>query len=262
MSVSCWHRSTCNRRINCAARDQLTEAREYYEAVLKKTPEDVDARLLLARAHASLGDLGEAAKLVEKPLPDVTKGEQGTSDPKLVDAWIQLCLSQVGAEMNKPEPDWTRILSLLDEAFKKAPNDPRLLAAIAVVVSQHEGEGFERLRSGLEDVLADGRAPATCHLVLGTALGVKGDLEPAIRHLRAAQKSLPENPLIANNLAMFLMQLDPAPLEECSNWRTWLPNRCRTSHMCSTPEGRCSIDWKGTTRRCPTWKQPSTCRLR
>jgi tetratricopeptide (TPR) repeat protein len=198
------------------ARKELEAARDEWRARLDQLPHDVNARLRLADAHTQLGEFPAAIRVLHEALPDVNA--QG--DPRRRKAWASVCIAAIAIELKRPHTDWERLLRVIDVGLSVADDDPRLYEAIAVVLGRHQPADSARLRSILEEALAAGRAPATCHFLLGSVLGATGEIEQGIQHLRTALKEYPEHPIIANNLAMLLLRARTPQPEEALHLAT------------------------------------------
>lgn len=104
-------------------------------------------------------------------------------------------------------------LGLLDAALRSDPSNP----AISIEVSQLVAAGRElspELRKALETQLVNGQAHATAHIVLASYQLSKGNIKGAMPHLKVANRQIPGNPMILNNLALAMALLSPDSVSE------------------------------------------------
>jgi len=101
--------------------------------------------------------------------------------------------------------NYAKQLELLNRALVHGPNDARILTLLADLATR-EWQRADEVRAALQQILAQGAAPATVHMVLGTRALEKGDLENAQMHLELAHEHHAQMPLVLNNLAWVLAQ--------------------------------------------------------
>ncbi len=189
------------------AEQHASQARVHFQHLRQQEPENVSHLLRLAEAHALSLQFREAERLLQEQLSKKLDVEVTTAQ------LITLAILEIDLEIKKDRPNWPHVVSLLERSLAAAPLHSIVFPRIAVVVGRFQGEKADELRNILEDALADGQAPAVCHLLLGTSLGEADQFEEAIQHLEAARKVYPQSPVILNNLAYFLMETDPPQLE-------------------------------------------------
>lgn len=184
------------------------QARDRFRDLWDREPENVNHLLRLAEAHALSLQFREAETLLFEHLNKKLDVEATAT------ALVKLAMLEVDLELEKDAPDWALVVSLLERSLASGYLHGYVFERIALVVGRHSGEKADQLREQLEAALADGRAPAVCHLLLGTLLGQNDQKADAIRHLEAARRVYPENPVVLNNLAYYLMESDPPQLED------------------------------------------------
>ncbi|MBX3438406.1 MAG: hypothetical protein KF861_13020 [Planctomycetaceae bacterium] len=194
--------------MNDAATVQVSQARMHFQSLRAKNPDELQPLLWLVETHAFTHDFDTAEVMLVEHL----NKQLDVDATKL--ALLKLALVEIDANLKKEHPDWGRLIALLERSLGAFPNQEVLFPRVAIVAGRLQGPEADQLRKTLEDALADGRAPAVCHLLLGTMLGKSGRIEDAVQHLRAAQQVFPENPVVLNNLACFLMELNPPRLDE------------------------------------------------
>ncbi len=187
---------------------QARQARVHFERLREENPDEVQPIIRLAEAYAITHNFADAEQLLAEHLAK----NLDVDEAKL--ALLKLALIEIDVELKRVEPNWPRVVTLLERSLGAGPAQEYVLARVALVAGRFHGAETDHLRQVLEEALADGRAPAVCHLLLGTMLGQGGQLDEAIQHLRAAQQVFPDNPVVLNNLAWYLTKTDPPQLEE------------------------------------------------
>lgn len=189
------------------AEQHAGQARQHFQHLREQEPENVTHLLRLAEAHAVSKQFREAEQLL--------LGQRKKNlDVEAVSAeLVALAILEVDLELKRDQPNWPLVVSLLERSLEVPSLHSVVFPRIAIVVGRFPGEKANDLRGILEEALADGRAPAVCHLLLGTALGDAGKFDEAVQHLEAARKVHPDSPVILNNLAAFLKETNPPQLE-------------------------------------------------
>ncbi len=101
----------------------------------------------------------------------------------------------------------------LQEAYSADPTNPAVTVQIAQAIAQGENTG-EELRKALEKQLEDGTASGAAYLILGNSRLGNGDMETGINYLENALEVFPDAPIILNNLAYAMLQLEPPKIDE------------------------------------------------
>jgi tetratricopeptide (TPR) repeat protein len=194
------------------AEDHATRARLHFQQQLQQDSTNLTAVLGLADSYAVVGRFVESEQVL------TTELTHRPNDNALKVAFLKLALLEVEHQLSRPAPDWDRTVLLLDRSLVAFPDNSYIFTRIAQVAARSQGAEGQALRVTLENALADGRAPAICHLLLGNTWGEQGEFDRAVQHLRAAQTAYPESPVVLNNLAWFLMKRgSTAELEEALN---------------------------------------------
>jgi tetratricopeptide (TPR) repeat protein len=191
-----------------AAAASANRARVHFEEIHDRYPDDIRPLLRISEAHVLMYEFEKAEQLLEEHLavnPDVAVLKQ---------ALLNLALLEIDIQLGRDTPDWPRVVRLLERSLRYFPSQDHVFARVALVVGRFQGAEAAQLRQTLEDALANGTAPAVCHLLLGTMVGQAGKTDEAIQHLRAAHRVFPNNPIVLNNLAYYLTQTDPPQLAE------------------------------------------------
>ena len=99
--------------------------------------------------------------------------------------------------------DMTQKMIQLDKALRLAPDSPAVLSRVAQIATL-KGRPAETANERLRQILANAKAPAVVHFILGTSAAEKQDTETALFHLEQASRINPNVPVTLNNLAWVL----------------------------------------------------------
>ncbi|MDA1018529.1 MAG: tetratricopeptide repeat protein, partial [Planctomycetota bacterium] len=139
-------------------------------------------------------------------------GWQLTREPRLKQAmarayseWVQFLWADRAEHL--PE-----LIAILERALRAVPNEKVILERLAVLAAE-VGTDSSAAQTALKELLASGKAPASVHLILGTAATGAGDLKKALLHLEQAYEAEPHMPAVLNNLAWTLSHLDPPQID-------------------------------------------------
>lgn len=205
-----------------SAKSELNMAKAFFEAKLEADSDDTNSRVALARTLFLIGELPEAERLLRDRFaePDAETCRQ---------EFATILVNQVDRlAATNPDTTLAQRLDLLQHAIACCPESPAVLSRLAVLAADNS-EQSHVAQSALKDVLADGRAPASVHLILGTQAALKGDEETARMHLELARHLEPEMAVALNNLAWLLTNTDPPENERAfqlanSATKTWPDN--------------------------------------
>jgi tetratricopeptide (TPR) repeat protein len=164
--------------------------------LLATSPDDLAARVRLAKAAVFLGDHALAANVLRL-------GLQRTGDPRYRSRLAEVFAVWSDAEAAQPSADPDRTLLRLEEGLRFDPNSGPLLERFARVL-QSAGPRADKARRTLRDLLASGEGGAGAHFALGIDAWLRGEAGPARIHLEEAARLFPNGPAIANNLAWVL----------------------------------------------------------
>ena len=195
------------------AREVAEQARDYYRRRLENDPKNASYRVMLARIELFLQNAEQAEKVLLEGLREAIA--TGEPDEKVVRQFRQaLSLVYVTRfdEVSQAAPEELgQRIRLLQQALQYGPDNPRALDRLAQLATLGEDDA-EAARQQLKQVLAEGQAPPTVHLIVGTSLLEKGESEQAIQHLELAFEQMPRMPVVANNLAWALAFRDSPDL--------------------------------------------------
>ncbi len=168
-------------------------------------PQNVQIWLDLAEAHTLLGQFEAASRILQDAL---VLHDQ----PKLRDAlsmtWILWSDQLVTAE----PPNYEGAFELLAGGFVNTPNESLLFDRMLKVLKS-KSDATTEAEEFLTQNIVKGVAPGLSHLILGTYLFEVNRPEEAGIHLDQAFKLLPNGPIVANNLAWYLVRTEPGDPE-------------------------------------------------
>lgn len=177
------------------------QAQSLFEKMLVADPTDVQARL----------DLGEATLLLEK-FPNTIKlledGLKLNPDPRYKKALTQVLIHWSDSILRDSPDQQQTAFQLLAKALEYDPNEILLFDRIIALLKANDANA-KTIEDFLLDNITQGRAVGISHLILGTALYERQELEQGGFHLQRAFELLPQGPIIANNFAWHLVQSDP-----------------------------------------------------
>lgn len=152
-----------------------------------------------AEAYATLDDYENAERVMKKAVRELPNDENlNQALSRVYTTWA----AHLGQAEDTAESLGQRI-GLLDKAVTLTPADPAPWAAIAHL-TRHEGKTAEHARALLNPILADGTAPATVHMILGTIAAEVENYKLAKVHLEQAVALHPAGAVALNNLAWVL----------------------------------------------------------
>jgi tetratricopeptide (TPR) repeat protein len=188
-----------------AARRAAQRAAAHYRQLVQSNPRAWRDRLHWAQSEAMQENYSQAATILRAGL--------AAPDPQVFhDALVGVYLAWYAATAGETPEGLATRLELLDQALAHGPSHPRVLTLVAEA-SGRGGEQSETARQALQEALADGKAPATVHLILGTQALEEGDWDRCQMHLELASQLAPQTPLVLNNLAWVLAKREPPELQ-------------------------------------------------
>jgi tetratricopeptide (TPR) repeat protein len=190
------------------AKMELGKAISHFDEQITRSPDDIDARIALARAVYLTGDLPRVEKVLRQRF--------GTDDEErcryeLASLIISHSDRALAIATDKKAATAARV-ELLQAALECSPESPEALNRLAAMCFD-DSEASADARLLLKDALAAGRAPATVHLILGTTAAQHGRQNAAKLHLEQAYRMDPEMPVVLNNLAWHLTTSQPPDLD-------------------------------------------------
>ena len=182
-----------------SARTAAKRASVFYQRQVKAEPDEPRHRHRWAFCEMLQKNYAQAVVILQDGL--------ASADPQpFRNALVATYLKWHVAVVKEENGNSAKQLELLNRALIYGPNDARVLTLLADLATR-EWKGADEARVPLQQILAQGTAPATVHMVLGTRALEKGDLENAQMHLELANEHNPRMPLVLNNLAWVLAQL-------------------------------------------------------
>jgi tetratricopeptide (TPR) repeat protein len=188
-----------------AARASAKEARDFFRDKAKSDPKVAEYRIQWARSEALLNDYATAVRILREGL----KSSQAEPFHK---ALAEVYLRWYAAVPEDGKGGLAQRLDLLSSALTHGPNNAQALTLLADLATQ-DWEGSDKALEMLEQVLAQGTAPAMVHAILGTRALKRGDVENASMHLEMAYQGNPQMPAVLNNLAWAIANRDPPDLQ-------------------------------------------------
>jgi tetratricopeptide (TPR) repeat protein len=189
-----------------SAKQELEQAARYFRLRVEADADDIEART----SWALVCDLQHDFPQAETILVDGLKRRPGDSTLKKLLA--QLCVQESDRLVQRYNKNIGERLVLLERALQYAPNHPAALDRLAMFFSL-EGEAGETARGRLKQVLAEGKASATVHLILATQALHSGDLKSAELHFDQGYRLNSNLPVLLNNFAWLLANQQPPQLD-------------------------------------------------
>lgn len=193
---------------SAAAHEAARQAAAYHRRAAEANPRAWEDRVRWAQAEAIRKNFPEAVRILEAGL---ARGDS----PQLRQALIGVYLAWSALTPGDTAEGLATRLELLNRALIHGPNHPQVLTLLADLSVQDQ-PGAGAAQESLHEALANGTAPGTVHLVLGTQALRQGDLDRAQTHLELASQRIGDMPIVLNNLAWTLAQRDPPELERAA----------------------------------------------
>jgi predicted Zn-dependent protease len=179
-------------------------ARDYFGPLAKAKPDALAPRLRWADATLAAGDPAAAAAILQERLAWKDEPDLRRALAQVYVAWSDSAASQ------KPDDVQTR-LQLLDQALRHDVCNVNAVVRL-VELSGKPGTAGAQATTALNQLLAQGHAAATVHLLLGMQARGQGTSGVAREHFEQAYRLRPELPVAANNLAWALAHAEPPDL--------------------------------------------------
>lgn len=187
------------------AAEEMQSALKHFQQRLTASPRNVPTRMRLAElllVNRQFADaevqLGAGWQLTREPRLKIAMARAYTQ-------WVQFLWADRANHL--PE-----LVAILERALRAAPNEKSILERMAILAAE-AGTESSAARTALKELLASGKAPASVHLILGTAATGAGNTERALLHLEQAYRAEPHMPAVLNNLAWTLSHLDPPQID-------------------------------------------------
>ena len=183
---------------------ELDNAARVFRDRAEADSDDIEARLLWARAVSGRSDFKSAVDIIGK-------GLSHSDDPRYHVALARTyALWAHGRAAEGPSTAGER-LALLELGLRHDPNNPMLIEGLARSI-EVGGADVGRIRAAMQARLVDGKATSATHLVLGLDAFSRGDANEARVHWEQAFRIEPTAPIIANNLAWLLAHAEQPDL--------------------------------------------------
>ncbi|MBZ5647041.1 MAG: tetratricopeptide repeat protein [Acidobacteriia bacterium] len=171
------------------AAGELSGARDNAEVVLDNVPDDVDARVLLAKVHAARGDTDRAMTEMQKAV---------LIDPNRADSYIDLALIEQGAKPAQAEQDFKKGLEL---------NPKSLIGAVAIAGFYQQQRRLDEAERAYLYVLRLQPENVVVRNALVRVFLSSGRRDAAEQLLVEAKSSFPKDPRMYSLLGDFYVQL-------------------------------------------------------
>ena len=187
--------------------EALPKAEVYFRQLLSGSPQDVEARLLLADVLLMKKNFPEAEALI-------VEGLSTNDDPRLRYALSETYRTQFVSTSKLSGATWTGEIELLDRAFRIDPTNNKVFEEVAKLARISGTAPSEDLMAQLRKLLAEGKATSITHMWIAEYYLLKDKMAQAIPHLETAVKRDPRAAQCWNNLAYSLATLYPERLDE------------------------------------------------
>ena len=182
------------------------QAIEFHASRCKASPRDLRTRVQWADALVFLEQFPQAVQVLEE-------GLALQHDVLLRKALSRVYIVWSDSIRGDSEADAVKRLGLLEAAISAFPHEGPLFDRLMRLMERGD-KATESAKEFLVQRIARGDAPRLCHLVLGTYEGKEGHYEKAIRHLEQAYELDKSSPIVANNLAWYMLQAGTIDLEK------------------------------------------------
>ena len=163
-----------------------------------------EARLLWANGVLFQDDFPGAVSVLEQ-------GLKLSANPLYHKALAQVYAAWDARQGRQGTTDGADRLSLLELGLKHDPGNVVLLDRLISILRGGD-ERADRVRSTLQGLLAEGKATAGTHFVLGLDANARGRYAEAHMHWEQADRLDPQMAVVANNLAWILAHAEPPDL--------------------------------------------------
>lgn len=172
------------------AQNQLGDALRLLDAEVKKSPETIRLRLILASTASRAGQPRLAAQQYEYLLK---------LDPTSVGLYLSLGAEQL--KMKEPE----KALATFQSANSLAPNNPAVLGAMAVAL-ESTGRLPEAIQHYRRRLQLEPENPSVQNNLAYLLAETGGDLDEALRLIQQAVRKLPQHPALTDTLGWIYLK--------------------------------------------------------
>lgn len=183
-----------------------------FTQLAQQEPDDAALAMAVARCQLFLRLYPDAFKTIDGA---ILRSDSEQQRQQLGQVLAETIVTWVAALESKAEENPTerlRILRLLQIAVQYAPNNGRVLQAVAKQVLRTADDNDQQI-AAIRESLTRGTSPGISHFIKGTAAVMKEDYDAAALHLELAAKTLPQSGVILNNLAFVLSRQEDADLQ-------------------------------------------------
>lgn len=185
-----------------AANTWARQARAHFQKLVEENPDNHAARLLWASSALMLEDYDAGRTILQQGL----RRENLREFHQLL---ARADLAEAARLQQKDPTDLAGRLTLLESGLQHDPTNLQLIARLWEVM-RAGGPEADQLRARLRAMLAEGRALATAHLILGYEAWEADRTKEAQLHWERALEAAPTSAMVANNLAWALAS-NPEP---------------------------------------------------
>ena len=183
---------------------ELESAVSVFSARIDANIDDVEARLLWARALSVRSDFKNAAEIIKK-------GLIRRENPRFHEALARIYAMWVRSRAREDLSTIGDRLALLECGLQHDPNNQTLLDELARII-EVRGADVGRIRSFLQAQIVAGKATSAIHSVLGLDAFSRGNGDETRLHWEQAFRLEPGAAMVANNLAWILAHGDSPDL--------------------------------------------------
>lgn len=187
-----------------------------FQKAVRENPGDYRRRIGLVDALLMLGNHEAAVNILREGM-DYSAAQAESAEHEQLRAYFRHRIAEVLVrlvdKLEIEEPDAIERRTVLLVAAVKA--DPSLRPALRKVlaISKMDGPSAKKARNAILELMAEGKATATAHLVIGTDHWLRGEEGKAQKHLELACQLNPQLADAMNNLAWVLAHQQDADLE-------------------------------------------------
>jgi len=183
------------------------ESRDRFSVLVQQNPGSAELAVALARCQVFLNQHSDAIGIIDKA---IASAPDDTMTSTLLGIRVEAIIAWADVSQSQPLlalEDRLRLLQLLEESLRHAPNHPQLLQMVIAHVLDINDEKDQDV-SDARQALVNGVSPGLAHFIHGTAATIQGRKDDARTHLELAAKAFPDSDVILNNLAHILGQSD------------------------------------------------------
>lgn len=188
-----------------AARGVAEEVVQAMKEEVSSDPQNIQNRLDWAEAYTILNEFAAASKILQD-------GLVLHDDPRFRDALSMTWILWSDELLIQTPPNYQGAFELISGAFVNTPNEGLLFDRMMKILKSESNVAPEA-EEFLTQNIVSGVAPGLSHLVLGSFLFEADRSREAGLHLDQAFTLLPNGPIVANNLAWYLVQTLPTEPE-------------------------------------------------